>query len=232
MKTIKVTASKNYEVLVGNGLLQELGQHCKNLTEAQKIAIVSDSNVWPLYGKKALNSLQNAGYANIISYVFPAGEESKNGQTYLALLNFLAESKLTRSDCIVALGGGVVGDMTGFVAATYLRGIDCIQVPTTVLAAVDSSVGGKTAIDLPAGKNLVGAFYQPKLVLMDPDVLDTLPDTVFSDGMAEVIKYGFIADEDFLVKLESSPSRSAVMSDIESVLYTCCDIKRPPPSTI
>ena len=136
------------------------------------------------------------------------------------------EFGMTRTDGVVALGGGVVGDLAGFAAATALRGVAFVQIPTTLLAQVDSSVGGKVAIDLAAGKNLAGAFYQPKLVLMDPDVLDTLPDTVFADGMAEVIKYGFIADEAFLQKLECSPSRAAVMEDMESVLYTCCDSKR------
>lgn len=222
MKTIKVTASTNYEVYVGKGLLQELGIYCKELSKAETIAIVSDSNVWPLYGKKALNSLRNAGYHNIISYVFPAGEESKNGQTYLAMLNFLAESKLTRSDCIVALGGGVVGDMTGFVAATYLRGIDYVQVPTTVLAAVDSSVGGKTAIDLPAGKNLVGAFYQPKLVLCDIDTLDTLPADVFRDGCAEIIKYGLLYDPQLFSHLKVQ----GLEFDREAVISRCIELKR------
>ena len=222
MKTIKVTASKNYEVLVGKGLLQELGTYCKNLTKAHKIAIISDSNVWPLYGKEAVKSLESAGLTDVISYVFPAGEESKNGNTYLTLLNFLAENKLTRSDCIVALGGGVVGDMTGFVAATYLRGIDYIQVPTTVLAAVDSSVGGKTAIDLPAGKNLVGAFYQPKLVLCDLDTLGTLPEDIFRDGCAEIIKYGVLYDP----QLFSHLKECGMDFDREAVISRCVELKR------
>lgn len=222
MKTIKVTASKNYEVLVGSGLLEELGVRIKAVTKAQKIAIVSDSNVWPLFGRKAVNSLERAGYSEIISYVFPAGEESKCGQTYLALLNFLAENKLTRSDCLIALGGGVVGDMTGFVAATYLRSIDYIQVPTTVLAAVDSSVGGKTAIDLAAGKNLVGAFYQPKLVLCDIDTLDTLPEDIFRDGCAEIIKYGVLYDPQLFAHLEDR----ALDFDRETVIARCIELKR------
>lgn len=222
MKRIQVTASKNYEVLVGRGLLQELGAHIKKLTKAETITIVSDSNVWPLYGSKAVESLNNAGFGNIISYVFPAGEESKCGETYLALLNYLAENKLTRSDCLVALGGGVVGDMTGFVAATYLRGIDYIQIPTTVLAAVDSSVGGKTAIDLPAGKNLVGAFYQPKLVLCDLDTLDTLPEDIFRDGCAEIIKYGVLYDPQLFAHLEDC----ALAFDREAVIARCIELKR------
>ncbi len=220
MKRIQVTASRNYEVLVGRGLLQELGAHIKNLTKAEKIAIVSDSNVWPLYGSKAVESLKKAGFGNIISYVFPAGEESKCGETYLALLNHLAENKLTRSDCLVALGGGVVGDMTGFVAATYLRGIDYIQIPTTVLAAVDSSVGGKTAVDLPTGKNLLGAFYQPHIVLIDPETLSTLPREVYLDGMAEVIKYAAIMDE------EMYPLFDDFNGNIDTIVARCVKNKR------
>lgn len=136
------------------------------------------------------------------------------------------EMGLTRTDAVVALGGGVVGDLAGFAAATILRGVDFVQVPTTLLAQVDSSVGGKVAIDLPAGKNLAGAFWQPRLVVMDPEVLDTLEDKTFSDGMAEVIKYGCIRDAAFFRALEKTPSRRAVMENIESVLYTCCDLKR------
>jgi 3-dehydroquinate synthase len=133
---------------------------------------------------------------------------------------------LTRTDAVVALGGGVVGDLAGFAAATVLRGVDLVQIPTTLLAQVDSSVGGKVAIDLAAGKNLAGAFWQPRLVLMDPEALDTLPDATFSDGMAEVIKYGCIWDRDFFDFLAAHPSRGEIMGEIESVLYTCCDIKR------
>lgn len=222
MKTIKVTASKNYDVLVGRGLLEELGIHIKKLTRAQKIAIISDSNVWPLYGTIATKSLENAGFSDTVSYVFPAGEESKNGETYLSLLNFLAAEKLTRSDCIIALGGGVVGDMTGFAAATYLRGIDYIQIPTTVLAAVDSSVGGKTAIDLPSGKNLAGAFYQPRLVLCDIDTLDTLPEDIFRDGCAEIIKYGVLYDPELFDHLHAKD----LDFDREMVISRCVELKR------
>ena len=130
---------------------------------------------------------------------------------------------LTRTDAVVALGGGVVGDLAGFAAASILRGVDFIQIPTTLLAQVDSSVGGKVAIDLQAGKNLAGAFWQPKLVLMDPDTLD---DRTFADGMAEVLKYGCIFDRAFFDLLAGRPSRGALMADIESILYTCCDLKR------
>ena len=183
--------------------------------------IVSDSNVWPLYGAVAEESLKKAGYT-VISYVFPAGESSKNGTTYLSLLNFLAENHVSRSDCLIALGGGVVGDLTGFVAATYLRGISYIQVPTTLLAAVDSSVGGKTAIDLDAGKNLVGAFYQPSLVLCDIDTLSTLPVEVFRDGCAEVIKYGILYD----AKLFSHLRSNGLAFDRKAVITRCVELKR------
>ena len=173
MRTVHINASTQYDILIGNGILTQLGCLLKDISHAEKVAIVSDSNVWPLYGKTVMESVTEAGF-NGVSYIFEAGESNKNGNIYLSLLNFLAENEMTRSDLLIALGGGVVGDMTGFAAATYLRGVDYIQIPTTLLAAVDSSVGGKTAIDLPAGKNLAGVFYQPKLVLCDLNTLNTL----------------------------------------------------------
>ena len=221
MKTVTVTASKTYDVLIGSGILSDLGAETAKLGKARKIAIVSDSNVWPLYGRIASDSLKNAGFS-VVSFVFPAGEESKNGNTYLELLNFLAQNQLTRSDLIVALGGGVVGDLAGFAAATYLRGIRFIQVSTTLLAAVDSSVGGKTAIDLPAGKNLAGAFCQPSLVLCDIDTLNTLPDEIFRDGCAEVIKYGILYDPSLFAQLE----QQGLSFDREAVIARCVELKR------
>ena len=221
MNCIEVKASKAYQVYIGNGLLSELGQHLSLLCKARKVAIVSDSNVFPLYGHVASVSLEKAGF-QVLSFVFPAGEESKNADTYLQLLNFLAENQVTRSDCLVALGGGVVGDLTGFTAATYLRGIDYVQVPTTLLAAVDSSVGGKTAIDLPIGKNLVGAFYQPKLVLCDTDTLCTLPEDVYRDGCAEVIKYGVLYDPQLFGYL----SKAGMDFRQEHVIARCVELKR------
>ena len=221
MKTVTVTASKTYDVLIGSGILSDLGAETAKLGKARKIAIVSDNNVWPLYGRIASDSLENDGFS-VVSFVFPAGEESKNGSTYLELLNFLAQNQLTRSDMIVALGGGVVGDLAGFAAATYLRGIRFIQVPTTLLAAVDSSVGGKTAIDLPAGKNLAGAFCQPSLVLCDIDTLNTLPDEIFRDGCAEVIKYGILYDPSLFAQLE----QQGLSFDREAVIARCVELKR------
>lgn len=221
MKTIEVNASRSYEVIIGNGLLSALGDYILAVRKAGKAAIVSDSNVFPLHGETAVNSLKNAGF-EVIHYVIPAGEESKNGSVYLELLNFLAENQITRSDCLIALGGGVVGDLTGFTAATFLRGIDFIQVPTTLLAAVDSSVGGKTAIDLPAGKNLCGVFYQPKLVLCDIDTLNTLPKDIFLDGCAEVIKYGVLYDPDLFAHLaQNGPDFHR-----EAVIARCVELKR------
>ena len=221
MNTVHVKASRSYDVLIGTGLLDTLGAHAAAFKKVTKVCIVSDSNVWPLYGTRAETSLLDAGLESV-NFVFPAGEESKNGTTYLELLNFLAENRITRSDLIVALGGGVVGDLAGFAAATYLRGISFIQVPTTLLAAVDSSVGGKTAIDLPAGKNLAGAFCQPSLVLCDVDCLDTLPEEIFRDGCAEVIKYGILYDPALFAYL----AEAGLDFDREKVITRCVELKR------
>lgn len=221
MKTVHINASRSYDVLIGSGLLKNLGKQAAAIGRAKKACIVSDSNVWPLYGTAAENSLKEAGF-DTTSFIFPAGEESKCGSTYLSLLNHLAENHLTRSDVLIALGGGVVGDLTGFAAATYLRGIAFIQVPTTLLAAVDSSVGGKTAIDLPSGKNLAGAFYQPSLVLCDIETLNTLPEDTFRDGCAEVIKYGILYDPTLFAYL----SEYGLSFDRETVIARCVELKR------
>ena len=221
MNTVQVRASREYSVLIGSGLLSRLGDEAAKVCVPGKAAIVSDSNVWPLYGEIASRSLEKAGFISE-SFVFPAGENSKNGENYLSILNFLAEKQITRSDLIIALGGGVVGDLAGFAAATYLRGVDFIQVPTTLLAAVDSSVGGKTAIDLPAGKNLAGCFYQPKLVLCDTDALSSLPEDIFQDGCAEVIKYGVLYDPQLFAQLE----QTGLSFDRETVITRCVELKR------
>ena len=221
MNTVTVRASKAYDILIGSGLLATLGEEAKKLGKAKKVCVVSETTVWPLYGKTVSESLESAGFS-VVSYVFPAGEESKNGTVYLDLLNFLAENQLTRSDLIVALGGGVVGDLAGFAAASFLRGIRFIQVPTTLLAAVDSSVGGKTAIDLPAGKNLAGAFCQPSLVLCDTDTLHSLPEDIFRDGCAEVIKYGILYDSALFAHLEEK----GLNFDREAVITRCVELKR------
>ena len=221
MRKLSVAASKNYDILIGNGLLPQLGGCVKALEKIQTVALVSETTVYPLFGQAAEESLADAGF-QVKSFVFPAGEASKCADTYLKLLTFLARNHLTRTDAIVALGGGVVGDLAGFAAATYLRGIRFVQVPTTLLAAVDSSVGGKTAIDLPEGKNLVGAFWQPSLVLCDTTCLDTLPKATFRDGCAEVIKYGILFDRDFFDYL----SGTGMEFDREYVIERCVAMKR------
>lgn len=221
MTTIDVTASRNYQVIIGQDLLHDVGTYAASVTSGQKLAIISDTNVWPLYGRPVQDSLTKAGF-QVVCYTFPAGEASKNGQTFLSILNFLAENHLTRADTLIALGGGVVGDITGFAAATYLRGIRYIQLPTTLLAMVDSSVGGKTAIDLPAGKNLAGAFCQPNLVLCDTNALRTLPQEVFADGCAEVIKYGVLFDPDLFCHLE----KHGLCFDKDYVVSRCVELKR------
>ena len=185
---------REYDILIERGLLAQAGERCRAaLPRAAKLAVVSDSNVVPLYGEALLQSLTAAGFEARL-FTVPAGEHSKNAGQLSRLWEGFMSFGLTRTDAVVALGGGVVGDLAGFAAATILRGVDLVQIPTTLLAQVDSSVGGKVAIDLEAGKNLAGSFYQPKLVLMDPAALDTLSDATFSDGMAEVIKCACIAD--------------------------------------
>ena len=220
MNTVTVNASKRYTVYIGENLLSRLSEYIRPLKPSCKIAIICDSNVWPLYGDMVTNVLVNAGY-EVISYGIPAGEESKNAEQYTSVLNFLAENTLTRADLLIALGGGVVGDLTGFVAATYLRGISYVQIPTSLLAMVDSSVGGKTAIDLPSGKNLVGAFYQPELVICDLSTLNTLPEQVFIDGCAEVIKYGILFDSDLFSHLQEY----GLKFDREYVISRCISLK-------
>lgn len=221
MNTVTVCASKTYDILIGSGLLNRLGDEVKKLGRVQKVCVVSESNVFPLWGNCVVSSLEGAGFS-VVNYVFPAGEESKNGLVFLDLLNFLAQNALTRSDIIVALGGGVTGDLAGFAAASFLRGIRFVQIPTTLLAAVDSSVGGKTAIDLPSGKNLAGAFCQPSLVICDTDTLRTLPIDVFRDGCAEVIKYGILYDPVLFAHLEEK----GLDFDRKAVITRCVELKR------
>lgn len=221
MTTVTVRASRPYEVTIGRGLLDTVGRQAAGQWKGRSAAVVSDSTVAPLYLNRVKDSLERAGF-RVHSFVFPAGEDQKNGGTYLKLLEFLAARRLTRADGLIALGGGVVGDLAGFAAATFLRGIGFLQLPTTLLAAVDSSVGGKTAIDLTNGKNLAGAFYQPQAVLCDLDTLDTLPAEVFADGCAEVIKYGMIGDPALLARLETVDFRA----DPEELVARCVAQKR------
>ena len=221
MKTVSVAASVSYDVLIGSGLLGNIGQLVSSVGNASRICIVSDTNVWPIYGESVTGRLCAAGF-ECSKYVFAAGEERKNAKTYLELLECLSRNQLTRTDLIIALGGGVVGDLAGFAAATYLRGIRYVQIPTTLLAAVDSSVGGKTAIDLPAGKNLAGAFWQPSLVVCDTDCLNTLPEDMIRDGCAEVIKYAVLFDPELFAHLQHFGLRF----DREWVISRCVEWKR------
>ncbi len=215
MRTVKVNASTSYDIVIGEGLLDSLGEYAKNAVGIRRVCVVTDDTVDSLYAKKATDSLTASGF-DCIKFVIEHGEASKSTEKLVALVEFLAENRLTRSDVIIALGGGVVGDLAGFAAAVYLRGIRFIQVPTTLLAAVDSSVGGKTAVDLVAGKNLMGAFHQPSLVLCDYTTLDTLPPETFSDGCAEVIKYGVINDRPLFDEF-----KKGIRANIENIIAEC-----------
>ncbi len=221
MTTVDIHASRAYRVQIGAGLLQAAGTSLSTLLPPPRtVCVVSDDTVFSLWGEVLCDSLHRAGYT-VKTFVFPHGEASKNTDTLVALWSALAEQGLSRTDCLAALGGGVVGDLTGFAAATFLRGIPFVQFPTTLLAMVDSSVGGKTAVDLPAGKNLVGAFYQPHGVFCDTDTLSTLPADIFADGCAEVIKYGYIDDPELLSLLQADFS-----ADPERIIARCVADKR------
>lgn len=221
MNTVTVkTPSKTYPVFIGEGLLKDAGMLALRRFPAGKAAIVTDDIVDGLYAETLEDSLNKAGFETI-KFVFPHGESSKNTDTLIALLNFLAENRLTQSDAVFALGGGVVGDLAGFAAAVFLRGIRLVQAPTTLLAAVDSSVGGKTAIDLAFGKNMAGAFYQPELVVCDCDTLKTLNRTETANGFAEIIKYGVICDAELFEQLKAPEKLN-----IREVITRCVEIKR------
>ena len=219
-KEIRVNTVPAYTVTIGPGLLKDCGPRLREVIPPCHMAVVTDSTVGPLYLETVTESLSAAGYA-AGTFEFPAGEESKNVSTLSDILEFLAKERLTRSDCLIALGGGVAGDMAGFAAAVYLRGIRYVQMPTTLLSAVDSSVGGKTAIDLRAGKNLAGAFLQPAAVLCDTDCLKTLPRPVFADGAAEAVKTGVLCDEGLFALFEDG----TLKADPAEVIARCVEYK-------
>lgn len=221
MKTMRVKTGEEYEILFERGVLHSCGQRIRAITAARRAAILTDSNVAGFYAADVRASLSRAGFETSL-FVFPAGEESKTLTTISDMLCFLAEQSLTRGDIVVALGGGVTGDMAGFAAACYLRGIRFIQIPTSLLAQIDSSVGGKTGVDLPQGKNLCGAFHQPALVLIDPDTLRTLPPRFFADGMGEAVKYGCIKSLPLFERIERENPRDF----LDDLIYECVDIKR------
>lgn len=220
MNSVIINASSSYEIKIGYGLLDTLGKELSNIASGRAL-IVTDENVAPLYLARAYQSLKNAGFA-VATTALPAGEGSKDIKHYANLLNLLAEKNFTRSDTVIALGGGVIGDLAGFVAATYLRGVRFVQVPTTLLAMVDSSVGGKTAINLQSGKNQVGAFHQPALVLCDLSLLDSLPDEVFRAGCAEVLKTAILFDEALFAHLDGH----GLNFDRKRVVTRCIECKR------
>ena len=223
MKLTVNLKENSYPIYIKNGILTKSGEYISQIFKGQKIMIISDDNVFPLYGQQVTDSLKDY---ECHSLVLPHGEPTKNFQSLPKIYTAMLDAKLTRSDLVIALGGGVIGDLAGFAAASYLRGVKLVQIPTSLLAQVDSSVGGKVAVDLPQGKNLVGAFYQPKMVLIDPDVLNTLPEHFIKDGMGEVIKYGCIKDAGLFDQLCSHSSFEDLKSELSEIIARCVDIKR------
>ncbi|MEF9951447.1 MAG: 3-dehydroquinate synthase [Clostridium sp.] len=219
-----VAKSHSYPIYIEKGIFTSVASYIKKATKGNKIAIVTDTNVDNIYGEKLVSLLKEEGF-DIKKIVVSPGEGSKSFKTFEYVLNEMLDFSMSRNDLIIAFGGGVVGDLTGFVASSLLRGVDFYQIPTTLLSQVDSSVGGKVAINTDYGKNLVGAFYQPVGVLIDPLLLNTLDKKYFADGMAEVIKYGCIKDQELFYDLYNYTVQE-LLDNIEKVIYTCCNIKR------
>lgn len=219
---IEVKTTAPYTVTVERGAIDRAGSIVQGLKKpGTKLMLISDSNVMPLYGQRVEDSLKAAGFP-VFRFTFPAGEENKQLSTIMDMYRALAENGFTRTDMVVTLGGGVTGDMGGFAAATFLRGMDFVQIPTSLVSQADASVGGKTGVDLPFGKNLVGAFHQPSAVITDSDALSTLPRRYFNDGLGEVIKHGCIADPVLFQALE----QGAALDDLEQVVGRSIAIKR------
>ncbi len=223
MKLTVDLQENSYPIYIENGILKNAGSYISQVFTGRRVMVISDDQVYPLYGEMLLNTL--ASY-ECHTLILPHGEPTKSFQTLPELYSAMLEAKISRSDLVIALGGGVIGDLAGFAAASFLRGVKLVQIPTSLLAQVDSSVGGKTAVDLPQGKNLAGAFYHPKMVLIDPDVLDTLPERFIHDGMGEVIKYGCIKDSSLFETLEKHGSFDSLKGELASVICRCVDIKR------
>lgn len=207
MEKVTVNASISYDILIDKGIIDISGELIKSVKPNGKCAVITDDNVDKYYGERVMKSLKSSGI-KAVKFVFPHGESSKNHSTLLNIYEFLAENSFTRSDYIAALGGGVVGDTAGYAAATYMRGIDFIQIPTTGISQSDSSVGGKTAVDIKAGKNLVGAFHQPRLVIADTETLSTLTPEFYADGMAEIVKHGMIKSAELFELLSTKDIKS------------------------
>lgn len=223
MKLTVNLKNHSYPIYIENGILSSVGKYVSDIFSGQKIMIISDDNVFPLYGSQVLDSLS---CFECHTLVLPHGEKTKSFDTLPVVYSALLDARLTRSDLIIALGGGVIGDLAGFAASSYLRGVKLVQIPTSLLAQVDSSVGGKVAVDLPQGKNLVGAFFHPQMVLIDPSVLNTLPKHFISDGMGEVIKYGCIKDSGLFDLLCSHSSFEDLKNKLPEVIARCVNIKR------
>ena len=225
MPKISVNLGENsYDISIVRGLRKEFGKKIAALSSATKVAVITDETVDALYGVELEKDLAQEN-KKVLRIAFKPGEPSKNIDTLEEIYNKLADFGMTRSDLIITLGGGVPGDMGGFAAATFLRGIAFVQIPTTLLAQIDSSVGGKVAIDLKSGKNLVGSFYQPKAVLIDPDILNTLPPRYLHDGLAEAIKYGAFGDEKLFATIAGFTSDKELLNNIDDIICTCCKIK-------
>jgi 3-dehydroquinate synthase len=227
VRTVHVPlGNRSYAIKIAPGLIDRFGRECARLKLGARCAIITDTNVGKRYAKSVFNSLATAGFSPSLVIVQP-GEAAKSLKTVQSCYDQLAVHRLERKSFIVALGGGVVGDLAGFVAATYLRGLAFVQVPTTLLAQVDSSVGGKVGVNLKSGKNLVGAFYQPRLVACDLDTLKTLPDREFRAGLAEVIKYGIIYDAKLFAQIERDLPRLLKREPkiLAAVVARCCEIK-------
>lgn len=226
MRELTVTlAQKTYPILIENHLFQSAGAIIEKIFPGRKVFIVTDSNLASIYGTVLVEQLAKRNIQADL-YAFPAGETSKSHELLLKLYDAFSRAEITRKDTVVALGGGVTGDLTGFAASTWLRGTGFLQIPTSLLAMVDSSIGGKVAVNLPAGKNLVGGFYHPEAVLIDPMLLNTLPDRHFADGMAEVIKHGCIRDKELFGWLEKLENRDSFMQHADEIICRNCDIKR------
>lgn len=216
---------RSYNIYIENGLIHSIGDKIKNIYNGKNIVIITDENVDYYYGEKVKNNLQQSGF-KVGKIVIKPGEKSKSFEVLLQVYNEMLDLGVKRGDLIITLGGGVVGDLGGFAAATFLRGIQFIQIPTSLLAQIDSSIGGKVAVDLPRGKNLIGNFYQPKAVFIDPNLLKTLDKRFLYDGMGEVIKYACIRDKNLFYKLLNIENEEELLNNIEEIIYTCCSIKK------
>ncbi len=221
MQKITVNTAKSYDILIDSGILSDIPSLILPFCKTKRVLIVTDDIVDSLYGEKVFSLLKNDGYT-VFKFVFKNGEEQKNISTLSDILEFAAECGIKRNDLFLSLGGGVTGDITGLASALYMRGVSVVQIPTTLLSAVDSSVGGKTAVDLKAGKNLAGVFCQPSLVIIDTDIIKNLPEDIFKEGLGEVIKYGVIKSPDIIDVIESGK----IKQNLSGIIKECLIIKK------